>query len=193
MEEKFFCNFFSRFWNFGAFFIVKQRFLQQTFLKRGWLGFAHIHSTGAPDLPRASRALRMDAHFRQGLPWKKVQCACVLPSPQITKETPKVQIWDWRERGGGRRQNNWSTTPLHFARFPNWPTSQPTYSLLPRAIARPWPWICSHKCLDAACQAYLRERVLHLVCWKILSRISNISFYSLGQGKMKSSSKPWTR
>ena len=53
-----------------------------TFLKRGWLGFAHIRSTCGPDLPRASHALRMDAHFRQGLPRKKVRCAygfhCIL-------------------------------------------------------------------------------------------------------------------
>ena len=48
-----------------------------TFLKRGWLGFAHIRSTCGPDLPRASHALRMDAHFRQGLPRKKVRCAAV--------------------------------------------------------------------------------------------------------------------
>ena len=32
-----------------------------TFLKRGWLEIAHIRSTCGPDLPRASRALRMDA------------------------------------------------------------------------------------------------------------------------------------
>ena len=70
-----FFQFFSRFWNFGAFFIVKQRFLEQTFLKSGWLEIAHIRSTCGPDLPRASRALRMDAHFRQGLPRKKVRCA----------------------------------------------------------------------------------------------------------------------
>ena len=49
------------------------RFL--TFLRRGWLGFAHIRSTFGPDLPRASRTLRMDAHFRQGLPRKKVRRA----------------------------------------------------------------------------------------------------------------------
>ena len=45
--------------------IVKQWFLKQTFLKRGWLEIAHILSTCGPDLPRASRALRMDAPFRQ--------------------------------------------------------------------------------------------------------------------------------
>ena len=77
-KKKSFVNFFqifSRFWNFGAFFIVKQRFLEQTFLKSGWLEIAHIRSTCGPDLPRASRELRMDAHFRQGLPRKKVRCA----------------------------------------------------------------------------------------------------------------------
>ena len=70
-----FSQIFSRFWNFGAFFIVKQRFLEQTFLKRGWLGFAHIRSTCGPDLPRARHALRFDAYFRQGLPRRKVRCA----------------------------------------------------------------------------------------------------------------------
>ena len=46
-----------------------------TFLKSGWLEIAHIRSTCGPDLPRAFCALRMDAHFRQGLPRKKVRCA----------------------------------------------------------------------------------------------------------------------
>ena len=46
-----------------------------TFLKRGWLEIAHIRSTCGPDLPRASRALRMDAYFCQGLPQKKERCA----------------------------------------------------------------------------------------------------------------------
>ena len=69
-----FFQIFSRFWNFGALFIVKQRFLKQTFLKKGWLGFAHIRSTCGPDLPRARHALRFDAPFCQGLPRKKVWC-----------------------------------------------------------------------------------------------------------------------
>ena len=72
--EKNFQNF-SRFWNFGALFIVKQRFLKQTFLKRGSLEFAHICSTCGPHLPRAGHALRFDAYFCQGLPRKKVRCA----------------------------------------------------------------------------------------------------------------------
>ena len=55
--------------------IVKQRFLKQTFLKKGWLGFAHIRSTCGPDLPRARHTLRFDGQFRQGLPRKKVRCA----------------------------------------------------------------------------------------------------------------------
>ena len=46
-----------------------------TFLKSGWLEIAHILSECGPDLHRASRALRMDAHFHQGLPRKKVRCA----------------------------------------------------------------------------------------------------------------------
>ena len=58
----FFSNF-SRFWNFRALFIVKQRFLKWTFLKKGWLGFAHIRSTCGPDLPLARHALRFDAYF----------------------------------------------------------------------------------------------------------------------------------
>ena len=65
----------SRFWDFGALFIVKQRFLNLTFLKKGWLGFTHIRSTCGPDLPRARHTLRVDAPFRQGLPQKKVRCA----------------------------------------------------------------------------------------------------------------------
>ena len=48
-----------------------------TFLKRGWLEITHIRSTCGPDLPRASRAFRMDAPFRQGLPRKKVRCVHV--------------------------------------------------------------------------------------------------------------------
>ena len=48
-----------------------------TFLKRGSLEFAHIRSTCGPDLPRARHALRFDAYFRQGLPWKKVRCVMV--------------------------------------------------------------------------------------------------------------------
>ena len=74
MEEKKIPNFFqifSRFWNFRALFIVKQRFLKWTFLKKGWLGFAHIRSTCGPDLPRA---------FGQGLPRKKVRCVSGLLS-----------------------------------------------------------------------------------------------------------------
>ena len=55
---------FSSFWNFGALFIAKQQFLKQTFLKKGWLGFAHIRSTCGPDLPRARHALRFDVYFR---------------------------------------------------------------------------------------------------------------------------------
>ena len=50
-----------------------------TFLKSGWLGFAHIRSECGPDLPGASRELRMDAHFCQGLPRKKVRCADATP------------------------------------------------------------------------------------------------------------------
>ena len=49
-----------------------------TFLKRGWLGFAHIRSTCGPDLPRARHALRFDGHFRQGLPRRKVRCAAFI-------------------------------------------------------------------------------------------------------------------
>ena len=74
-KKKKFVNFFqifSRFWNFGALFIVKQWFLKQTFLKKGSLEFAHIRSTCGSDLPRARHALRFDAQFRQGLPRKKV-------------------------------------------------------------------------------------------------------------------------
>ena len=37
-----FFQIFSRFWNFGVLFIVKQRFLKQTFLIKGWLEVAHI-------------------------------------------------------------------------------------------------------------------------------------------------------
>ena len=59
----------------SAFYSKMRGFL--TFLKRGWLEIAHIRSTCGPDLPRASRALRMDAPFRQGLPRKKLRCAYV--------------------------------------------------------------------------------------------------------------------
>ena len=55
---------FSRFWNFGALFIVKQHFLKQSFLKKGSLEFAHICSTCGQDLSRASRALGIDVQFR---------------------------------------------------------------------------------------------------------------------------------
>ena len=90
---------FFQFWNLGTIIwenMLKKNFPSQTFtedfvwsafysktrvfptfLKRGWLEIAHIRSTCGPDLPRASRALRMDAWFRQGLPRKKVRCASV--------------------------------------------------------------------------------------------------------------------
>ena len=73
-----FFQIFSRFWNFGALFIVKQRFLKQIFLKKGWLGFAHIRSTCGPDLPRAATHSDLMTHFVEGLPRKKVRCVSAL-------------------------------------------------------------------------------------------------------------------
>ena len=60
--EIFFQNF-SRFWNFGALFKVKQLFFKQTSLKNTLLEFAHIHSTYSPDLSRLYPMLGIDVQF----------------------------------------------------------------------------------------------------------------------------------
>ena len=64
---------FSKFFpNFGILerFYSKTAVFETNFSQKGL-----IRSTCGPDFPRASRALRMDAYFCQGLPQKKERCA----------------------------------------------------------------------------------------------------------------------
>ena len=79
--------------------IVKQRFLKQTFLKKGWLGFAHIRSTCGTDLPETATRSDLMANFLKGYLGKKYGVhptpSAVLPYAScdiLTQSTPIQSI-----------------------------------------------------------------------------------------------------
>ena len=95
MQEKnveiFFQNV-SRFWNFGALFIVKQHFFKQTFLQKGSLELAHIRSGYSPDLSWLYPALGIDVQFQRHISWKTVRCVSAIGHRWAK---PFFQPWNW--------------------------------------------------------------------------------------------------